>query len=130
MRSTHSIRRTTALTNIPNGSLLVSLSTMEPKAQGKAMTSSIPGLAESLDMRPKELRRKSGPALAGAEAALELLLLRYLSKPKISEVSSILLATHLSILLRRHPQYCNLSKQSVHRIVCRLAASQLSLFYP
>jgi len=103
---------------------------MEHKAHEKAMTSSIRGLAESLDTRPKELTSRSGPASAPAERALELLLRRYLCSQKRQAHSSIFLATHLRILLSRQREFQHLSKQKVHEMTQRLLCSQLDLFFP
>src|SRR5271157_2272098 len=102
MHSTRSIRKALALPTIPDGLNLEWRCTPARKDQGKAMTSSIPGLAESLDTRPKELRRKNGPALEAAEKEAELLLLRYLSRHSAGRVqlSLIYLTTHLSIVMR------------------------------
>ena len=113
-----------------NGQPWGSLYTKALLAQGKAMTSLIPGLAESLDMKPRELRRKNGPALAEAERVLESLLLPYLSSPQKPLMSLIMLTSHLTIMMRRHPLYSHLPKQAVYDIVCRQTASQLCLFFP
>ena len=71
-------------------------------------------------------------AVEAAEKEAELLLLRYLSRHSAGRVqlSLIYLTTHLSIVMRRQPRFEHLSKQKVHNILCRLVASQLSLFYP
>ena len=64
-------------------------------------------------------------------AEIGSLLVRYLSKPSRKAgppVSTIFLASHLSIFLRRHPEFSNISRHRIHKLTCQLARTQLCLF--
>lgn len=130
MRSHRSIQPYTVTT--VSGSKLGWPSLTVPKAPHGAATSMTPGPGAA-PTTWKELRRQNGRALGEAEAVLESLLLRYLSKPLKqggAAVSSILLSSHLSLLLRRQPAFQHVSRQKIHNLVSQLCCSQLNLFYP